>query len=148
MKRKIYTTRREQMTDQIIGFLTFPLVNVPLWIIYWVIPLWIDSQSLEALVSALPWLVNGVVFTLALLFRPEFAIGYIAFIAVAVAVVTVLSIVFVAACFVTFATIVSFPDIGDQAGWVFIVLIAGGLLALVGIAIFLAIYVFLKWWSS
>ena len=58
MKRKVYATRHERMTDQIIGFLAFPLVNVPLGIILWMISQMIDSQ-LQMLVSALPWLVNG-----------------------------------------------------------------------------------------
>ena len=148
MKRKIYTTRREQMTDQIIGFLAFPLVNVPLWIIYWLIPLWVDSQLLAMVVVALPWLVNGIVLILALLWRPWLAIGYLVFIAVAFIVVTTLSFMFVAACFVTFLTILSFPDIGDQAGLIFIGLMAVWLVVLGGIAVYIAIYVFQSWRSS
>ena len=145
MKRKIYTTRREQMTDQIIGFLAFPLVNVPLGIIFWVIPQWSDSQWLAVLVGALPWLVNGIVLILFLLLRPWVAVGYLAFIAAASILVTVLGVMFVVACFVTFVTILAFPDIGDQAGLVFIVLIAAWLVVLGGIAIYLVVYVFQKW---
>ena len=83
MKRKVYTTRRERMTDQILGFLAFPLVNVPLWIIVWVISQMINSP-LIFLISVLPWLVNGIVIVLAFLLRPQFGVGYMAFIAVAV----------------------------------------------------------------
>ena len=148
MKRKIYTTRREQMTDQILGFLAFPLVNVPLGIIFWVIQIWIDSPSRAFLVGALPWLVNGVLLILALRLRPWIAVGYLAFIGAALTVVTALSIMFVAACFVTYISILSFPGIGDQAGLVFIVLMAVGLVVLGGIAIAILIYVFQKWRSS
>ena len=145
MKRKIYTTRREQMIDQIIGFLAFPLVNVPLGIIFWLIPQWSEAQLLAVLVGALPWLVNGIVLILFLLLRPWVAVGYLAFIAAASILVTVLGVMFVAACFVTFVTILAFPDIGDQAGLVFIVLIAASLVVLGGIAIYLVVYVFQKW---
>jgi hypothetical protein len=148
MKRKVYTTRREQMTDQIIGFLAFPLVNVPLWIILLVIPVRSDSTWLAILAGALPWLVNGIVLILALLLRPWLAVGYLAFVGAALAVVTALSIMFVAACFVTFVTILSFPDSGDQAGLVFIVLMAVGLVVLGGIAIAIVVYVFQKWRSA
>ena len=141
MKRKVYITRRERMIDQILGFLAFPLVNVPLGIVLWLISERIDSQLLAALVSALPWLVNGIVLVLAVLLRPEFAIGYVTFIGAAVAVVTALSVVVVAACFVIIPLA---PVLGDLVNWVFIFLIGAGLL---GLAV-LAIYLFTNWWSS
>ena len=119
----------KRMDDQIIGFLAFPLVNVPLWII---------SQRIDS--SALPWIVNGIVLALAFLFRPQFGVGYIAFIGIAITVVTVLSVLFVAACFVS---ILSAAVIGDLAIGLFVVLMAAGLLGLV----VLAIYVFQSWWS-
>jgi hypothetical protein len=141
MKRKVYNTRRERMTDQIIGFLAFPLVNVTLWISLLRVSEIIDSQLLATLVSALPWLVNGSVVALALLLRPEFGVGYIAFIGVAVAVVMALGVLVVAACFVIIPLA---PVIGDLANWVFIFLVAAGLFKL---SVF-AIHVFQDWWSS
>jgi hypothetical protein len=148
MKRKIYKTQRERMTDQIIGFLAFPIVNVPLWILRWVILLWVYTPLLAILVTALPWLVNGLVLVLAFLLRPQFAIGYLSFIAVGLTVVTALSVVFVAACFVTFVTLWAFPTIGDQVVWVLIVTMAVGLVVLGGIAIYIVIHVFQRWRSS
>jgi hypothetical protein len=130
MKRKVYATRREQMTDQIIGFWTFPLLNVVLWII---------SQRIDSL--ALPWLVNGIVLAFAFLFHPEFGMGYITFIAVAVTVVTVLSVLFVAACFVS---IRSAEVIGNLAFVLFGILMLGGLAGLAA----LAVYAFRYWLSS
>jgi len=142
MKRKVYATRRERMTYHIIGFLAFPLVNVPLGILLWMISQRIDSHSqFPTLILALPWLVNGIVIVLAFLLRPEFAIGYIAFIGAAVAVVMALGVVVVAACFVIIPLA---PVIGDLANWVFIFLVAAGLFGLV----VLVIYLFTDWWSS
>lgn len=148
MKRKVYATRRERVTDQIIGFLAFPLVNVPLWIIVWVISQIINSP-LIFLVSVLPWLVNGIVIVLAFLLRPQFGVGYMAFIAVALTVVAILSVSFVAACFVTFMAAASFRDMGDQAIIsLFVFLMAAGTAAgLLGLGLF-AIHVFRSWRSS
>lgn len=122
---------------QIMGFWAFPLVNIPLGIILWSISQKIDSP-LPTLVLALPWLVNGIVLALAFLLRPDFAVGYIAFIGAAVAVVTALSVVFVAACFVS---ILSAAVIGDLAIGLFVVLMVIGVSVLVA----LAIYVFQSW---
>ena len=110
MKRKVYVTARERRADQIKGFLACPIANVLLWVIWPVI----YSQALtqvaatdrssfppvQALSVALPWLVNGSVLALAFIFRPQFGIGYVAFIAVAITAVTALSFLFVVACFV------------------------------------------------
>lgn len=142
MMRKVYATKRERMIDQTLGFLAFPLVNVALGITLWIISQMISSWWWFELSSALPWLVNGVIIFLALLWRPEFAIGYITFIGAAVTVVTLLGVLFLAACFVTiFSAIV----IGDQqAKALFVILMLGGL---VGLGV-LAICGFLYWLSS
>ena len=118
-----------RMDDQIIGFLAFPLVNVPLWII---------SQRVDS--SALPWLVNGIVLALAFLFRPQFGVGYIAFIGIAITVVTVLSVLFVAACFVS---ILSAAVIGPLAIALVVFLMSGGLYGLAVIVGYL-----IKIWQS
>lgn len=120
----------KRIDDQIIGFLAFPLVNVPLGII---------SQRMES--WALPWIVNGIVLALAFLFRPQFGVGYIAFIGIAIIVVTVLSIVFVAACFVS---ILSAAVIGPLAIVLFVFLMSAGLY---GLAIIVG-YLIQIWQSS
>ena len=119
----------KHIDDQIMGFLAFPLVNVPLWII---------SQRMES--WALPWILNGIVLALAFLFRPQFGVGYIAFIGIAIMVVTVLSIVFVAACFVS---ILSAAVIGPLAIVLFVFLMSGGLYGLAVIVGYL-----IKIWQS
>jgi hypothetical protein len=130
VKRKDDATGRQRMDDQIIGFLAFPLVNVPLFII---------SQKLES--WALPWLVNIMVLVLAYLFRPEFGAGYMAFMAIAIAVLIALSVVFVAACFVS---IWSAEVIGELAIALFVLLMGVGLY---GVGVF-ALHVFRSWQSS
>ena len=65
-----------------------------------------------------------MVLVLAFVFRPQFGVGYIAFIAIAITVVTALSVLFVAACFVS---IVSAYVIGPLALGVFAILMLGGL---------------------
>ena len=119
----------KHIDDQIMGFLAFPLVNVPLWII---------SQRMES--WALPWIVNGIVLALAFLFRPQFGVGYIAFIGIAIIVLTVLSVVFVAACFVS---VLAGLVIGPLAIVLFIVLMAAGLFGLGVIVSYL-----IKIWQS
>ena len=147
MKRKVYASRRERKIDQIIGFLSFPLVNVPLGAILWIISeTTIFSRTsnpslLLMVISALPWLVNGIVLVLAFRFRLEFGVGYIAFIAIAITATAALSVLFVAACFVI---IPLYRVIGDLAILVFVFLIAAGLLGL----IVFAIYAFGRWWLS
>jgi hypothetical protein len=98
MKRKVYTTERERKTDQIIGFAAFPLVNAALWFV-------MDRLLVDrvwANVSLLPWIVNGLVLTLAFLFRPQMGIGYVACIGL-VCIPIVPGLVCVAACFVAVA---------------------------------------------
>ncbi len=129
MKRKIYVTARERKADQLKGFLVFPIVNIPLWIIVQFIFSQMSTQGttkdlssfalVRDLILALPWLVNGVVLVLALVFRPQFGVGYIAFIAIAITVSTALSVLFVAACFVS---ILSALFIGPLALGVFTIL--------------------------
>lgn len=152
MKRKIYSTKRERVIDQFLGFLAFPLLNIPLGIILWIIPhttilsrtsnpgLWL------VLISALPWLINGIVIVLAFLLRPQLGVGYIAFIAVALTLVAVMSVVFVAACFVTFVAVLSFPGMGDQGAIsLFILLMSAGIAAgLLGLGV-VAYYIIKNW---
>ncbi|HLO29545.1 MAG TPA: hypothetical protein VK249_10445 [Anaerolineales bacterium] len=142
MKRKVYVTKRERMIDQILGFLAFPLVNVSLGIALWIIAQMISSSWWFELSSALPWLVNTVVIVLAFLLRPQLGVGYITFIAVAIVLVTLLGVLFLAACFVTFFSALVIAD--QQAKALFVVLMLGGLVVLGA----LAIYVFLYWVRS
>ncbi len=141
MKRKVYVTARERKADQLKGFLAFPIVNVPLWIILQFIFSQMSTHRattdlssfalVRDLILALPWLINGSVLALAFVFRPQFGVGYVAFIAIAVTVSMALSVLFVAACFVS---ILSAIVIGPLALGVFAILMLGGLYGL-GLAV-------------
>jgi hypothetical protein len=138
MKRKVYVTARERRADQIKGFLACPIANVLLWVIWPVIYSlaltqgattdWSSFALVQALNLALPWLVNGCVLVLAFVFRPQFAIGYVAFIAVAITAATALSCLFVAACFVSI--MLSGNSINPPVLEVFAILVLGGLCGL------------------
>jgi hypothetical protein len=151
MKRKVYVTTRVRKADQIKGFWAFPFVNVPLWFIVQTlqsqvpIPAAAIGQIIlvrtPVWIVALPWLVNGSVLILAFIFRPQFAVGYVAFIASAFTVVIALSVLFVAACFVS---ILSAAVIGPLAILLFAILMLVGLYYLGR----LGVSVFRSWQSS
>lgn len=131
MKRKVYATSRERKADEVKGFWAFPILNASLWIIsqmtYSQLPMLFvvtGIAHLQTLVSTLPWLVNGIVLILALVFRPPFAVGYVAFAGLSVTVITLMSVLFVAACFVS---VLSAAIIGPLAIALFVVLMLGGL---------------------
>ena len=140
MKRKVYAGGRERRTDQILGFLAFPLVNVPLGLVLWSVSQTRDS-SLLTLAWALPWLINGILLFGAFLLRPEFGVGYIAFVGIVLIVATALSFLFVAACFVS---VVASIALGDMANVLFFILLLAGLY---GLGVF-AVDAFRNWWSS
>jgi hypothetical protein len=140
VKKKVYGTGRERRADQILGFLAFPLVNLPLGLVLWTVSQTRDS-SLLTLAWALPWLINGIVLFGAFLLRPEFGVGYIAFVGIVLIIATALSFLFVAACFVSvFAGLV----LGDMASVLFFILLLAGLY---GLGVF-AVDAFRNWWSS
>ena len=76
MKRQVYTTARERRTDQIVGFIAFPIVNFTLW--YVIDRLLVSAIAPRSIVLLLPWIVNGAVLGMAFLFRPQMGVGYIA----------------------------------------------------------------------
>ena len=151
MKRKVYVTDQERRADQIKGFLAFPIVNVLLWIILQLLYSLSPTQGpatnesvfvlVRCLIFALPWLVNGSVLALALIFRPQFGVGYIAFVTGAFTVIILLGTLFVAACFVS---ILSALVLGPLAIIVFIILMLVGLYFIAR----LAFYLFESWQSS
>lgn len=75
--------------DQLIGFCACPIVNLVLWII---------TQRNDS--WALPWIGNVIVLALAFFLRPDFGVGYVAFICLTFTLLTVAAVCIVAACFV------------------------------------------------
>lgn len=109
MKRKVYANSHERRQDQAIGFWVFPVVNYVLW----ANTTWLWERAREAfsgspdrdladlVIALLPWAINGLILALALIFRPQMAVGYIAFIGAAVGGGFILRILVVGACFVS-----------------------------------------------
>ncbi len=83
MKRKVYTTDRERKSDQVIGCVAFPIVNVALWLAMSRLLAEATTDQARARALLLPWIVNGLVLILAFLFRPQTGVGYIAWIGLA-----------------------------------------------------------------
>jgi hypothetical protein len=88
MKRKVYESEHDRRRDRRIGVIACPIVNGALWLLQsWLLGtavggLYLSTSASIALVTAIeliPWLVNGVVLLLALIFRPEIGIGYLGF---------------------------------------------------------------------
>jgi len=109
MKREIYTTDQERKADQLIGGVAFPLVNLILAMI--IIQLWEGAEktywgspeysAIRTRILLIPWFVNGVILTLAFLFRPQMGVGYIASFFVIASAGIVLGGLFVVTCAVS-----------------------------------------------
>jgi len=108
MKRQVYTTDRERKSDQLLGAIAFPVVNLILLLI----TLLLRARAVESLGSfgydpvsigilLLPWVVNGLVLTLAFLFRPQIGVGYLASIALIIVASVVLGAWLVGACIIS-----------------------------------------------
>ena len=157
MKRKVYVSQRERKKDQLIGFVAFPLINLALVVV--------TNQLLAEAVAAhrgrlrddpiltnilpLPWIANGIVLAVAFLLRPEFAVGYVAFIAAAAVAVIALSGLFLAACFTTIGLGLVIDQMIKGLGSALALLVFGGLM-LMGI-VFLgdkAYTLARNWWSA
>jgi hypothetical protein len=107
MKRKEYRSISERKADNRAGFRSFPVVNLVLWVVYKLLQTWDttnysngsgDDLFIQILILMLPWVVNGLILVWNFVFRPEFAIGYLVFIAFALVVVFALGILFFGSC--------------------------------------------------
>jgi len=69
MKPKVYETFAQQKIDQRIGFAAFPIVNIVVGLVVWLLSGWVDSITIEPAVrhpnlrlaiALLPWVANGL----------------------------------------------------------------------------------------
>jgi hypothetical protein len=103
-------TRRafQRFVEQLIGFLAFPLINAGVWVgligiqtqLARLTPGTPEANFLKIFSLLLPWAVNGTSIMAAFWISRYIGIGYLAFIAWAVAAVIVLGILFIPACLV------------------------------------------------
>ena len=131
MRRKEYRDASERKQDRWIGFVAFPLINVGLLIVEFVlfvasyqIGIGWSSQAM-GLLRSLPWIVNGLVLIWSLIFRPEFTVGYLAFMAFIIVVAVVVGVLFLAGCFILIgvAVVLSAANSGGGCPSVFVALI-------------------------
>jgi len=123
VKRQIYTTVYDRKIDRLIGLAAFPVVNVTLAGIIFLLP-----AGASDWVSLLPWIVNGIILVLAFIFRPEMGIGYAASIAITLAGATALGLVFLVTCFTGAAAGMVLLPVGEGCASVLAVLLFFGLL--------------------
>ena len=86
MKPKEYESFAQQKIDQRIGFVAFPIVNLVILLLSWLLSSWVDRITIEPTVrhpnlrlaiTLLPWVVNGLLLIWALIFRRYIAVGYL-----------------------------------------------------------------------
>ena len=149
MKPKVYETFAEQKIDQRIGFVAFPIVNLVVWLLVWLLSSWVDSITIEPTVrhpnlrltiALLPWVVNGLVLLWAAIFRRYIASGYLVCLGALLVVGALLGLIGVVAFFLAVPLSALIGPIGDL---IFILLALGG-----GIWFILKIIPLLRhWWA-
>ena len=132
MKPKVYETFAEQKIDQRIGFCAFPIVNVVVWLLAWLLSSWVDSITIEPTarhpnlrlaITLLPWVVHGLLLIWAVIFRRYIASGYLVFLGALLVVGAILGLIGVVAFFLAIPLSALVGPIGDL---IFVVLALGG----------------------
>ena len=130
MKRKYSKDNYARKADRKVGFVAFPIINVVVWFVSWLFSSGVQSESGWALL--LPWVANGLVLVYAFIFRPEFAVGYLVFIAFALGIVFALGFLFLGGCFLAIGVGAIFSFANELAimvaGSVFVVAFIAGLI--------------------
>lgn len=152
LKRKVYTSARERKIDQLIGGGVFILVNIIVWLVILLLtglprtgPFTPPTGERATLILLLPWIVNGAVFALALIFRPQLAIGYIALPGLLLFAGIWLGVLFFGACLI--GVVAAFP-FGNYGGPVLFIVFPGLLIAGAIWSLIKGISWADKWWSS
>jgi hypothetical protein len=149
MKPKIYETFAEQKIDQRIGFVAFPIVNLVVVLLVWLLSRWVDSITIEPtvrhpnlrlMITLLPWLANGLLLLWAAIFRRYIASGYLVCLAALLVVGAILGLIGVVTFFLAVPLSALIGPLGDL---IFILLALG-----VGIWFILKIIPLLRnWWT-
>ena len=132
MKPKVYDSFAQQKIDQRIGFVAFPIVNVAVWLLAWLLNSWVNSITIEPSVqhpnlrlaiTLLPWVVNGLLLIWAAIFRRYIASGYLVCLGAVLVVGAILGLIGVVAFFLAIPLSALIGPIGDL---IFILLALGG----------------------
>jgi len=98
MKRKVYETGRRKKSDQRLGCIAFPLVNVVLWLLGMISSESMTNISAEVMALTLAWIVNGLILVLAFKFRPDIGVGYIMSVGLTMCATIMMGVLFLASC--------------------------------------------------
>ena len=149
MKPKVYESFAEQKIDQRIGFVAFPIVNIVVGLLVWLLSRWVDSITIEPTVrhpnlrlaiTLLPWVVNGLLLLWAAIFRRYIASGYLVCLGAMLVVGAILGLIGVVAFFLAIPLSALIGPIGDL---IFILLALGG-----SIWFMLKVFPMLRnWWA-
>ncbi len=166
MKRKKYNNDYERKYDQRAGFIAFIVFNVALWLFRFLlitgVRIYVHSflqvnvfeytlpfaDQLETFIIMFPWVMNGLVIVLALIFRPQFTIGYLAGVALAFLAQFVFGVLFVAGCFAGIG--VGYALIPEEDSAFNIGILCGRIAILAAIVFFgrLALRWYRSWWHN
>ena len=112
--KKVHTTDRERKSDQRLGCIAFPIVNGTIWLCWLLAGEGQTQTDVNYWALGAVWCVNGIIFILAVLFRPALGVGYIASIALILVTVTMLGCLFLASCVVGYAVGIPLGNIADS----------------------------------
>lgn len=157
MRRLSYATPRERKRDQLFGFVAFPVVNGVLYLATsWLLAGGattfqgeMDDEQFRLVVLLLPWVVNGLLLALSLVFRPQMAIGYLACLSGILILGIALGALFLLSCFAALAVGIPTSNLAEDLGGFLTLLVFFGLM-LAGVVFFgwLILHFFKDWWSS
>ena len=144
LKRKVYTSRKERISDLILGVVAFPVTNGLALLFLMMVADWLsDNEASRQLIMSGVWVVNIAFFILSLILRPYIGIGYATGFVIVSMLPIIAGIFVVGGCFVIFIFFAIVGIIGKLAqspdALMLIVLCLGGL-ALLGSVIFIVIW--------
>jgi hypothetical protein len=124
MKPKVYESFAQQKIDQRIGFVAFPIVNIVVWLLVWLLSSWVDSITIEPTVrhpnirlaiTLLPWVVNGLLLLWAAIFRRYIASGYLVCMGAILVVGAIFALIGIVSFFVSIPVTALIEPIGTLA---------------------------------
>jgi hypothetical protein len=146
VKRKTYATIRERKADQMVGLVSFLIINI---LLLATTRFWAMHTSRETYGLLLPWILNGGFVILAFIFRPQMGVGYLASFCIIFSGAIILGELFVSACFVAGMVSLFFEYLHEGSGILFYFTLFP-VLFLVGLYFVgrLAVSFFITWWFS
>jgi hypothetical protein len=77
LKRKVYTSKSGRIFDLVLGIVAFPVINGLIYLLLMLINRDLKNDLAKEYILMLPWIINGLLLVVALIFRPYMGLGYI-----------------------------------------------------------------------